>query len=167
MRVLLVLTLLAPLPAAAQETPILSDLAARTAAAGKPWMHKQPMAGELAYDYARAGKREVLKPAADGYERERIVTFDADRAPFDLLFVAKRTRKEKGVLYLVDSMTLRLDLDGKLLAAVRASGKDAEIIRSSVPVDDFYVRQVYEREMAFHQKGIVGKLNAAPAETLE
>lgn len=167
MRPFLILALLAPLAASAQDAPVLADLAARTAKSGKPWVHKQPQAGELAYDYARAGKRQVLKAAADGYERERIVTFDADRAPYDLLFIAKRTKKDKGVLYLVDSVTLRVDLDGKLLSAVRASGKNDEIIRSSVPVDDFYVRQVYAREMAFHQKGVVGNLNAPPAETLE
>lgn len=166
MRLLLPLLVLAPL-AAAQESPLLSDLAARVMKTGKPWVHKQPQAGQLAYDYARAGKRAVLKPGADGYERECIVTFDADQAPFDLILVSKRTKKDKGVLYLVDSMTLRLDLDGKLLAAVRASGKNDEIVRSSVPVTDFYVRQVYDREMAFHQKGVMRDPNAAPPATLE
>jgi hypothetical protein len=43
---------------------------------------------------------------------------------------------------------------------VRANGKGDEIIRSSVPVDDFYVRQVYDREMAFYQKGVVRDPNA-------
>lgn len=166
MRALLALTLLAPL-ALAQDEPALAGVAARTAKAGKPWVHKQPMAAELAYDYARAGRRLVLKPAADGYERERIVTFDADKSPFDLIFVAKRVKKDKGVLYLVDSMTLRVDLDGNLVAAVRASGRDAEVVRSSVPVSDFYVRQVFEREMAYLLKGVVRDPNSHPAATVE
>lgn len=152
MPLLLALGLLA-LPAPAQEAPALAELAARVAKSGKKWMHKQPLAGELAYDYARAGKRLVYKPGPDGIERECIVTFDADRHPYDLLLVSKRTRKEKGARYLIDSMTLRVGLDGKLIAAVRASGKDDEIARSTAAVDDFYVRQVYERELAFFQKG--------------
>ena len=145
----------------------MHEVVYRTVRTGKNWVHKQPLAGELAYDYARTGKRLVLKPGADGYERETIVTFDADKSPFDLILVSKRTKKDKGVLYLVDSMTLRVDLDGKLLAAVRASGKNNEVIRSSVPVDDFYVRQVYDREMAFHQKGIMRDPNAPVAESVE
>lgn len=160
----LALLLLAPLALAqeeeAPEAP-LRALAARAVKTGKSWMHKQPMSGELGYDYARAGKRLPIKNAADGYEREAVVTLDADREPFDLLLVSRRTKKEKGVSYLVDQMTLRVGLDGKLVAAVRANGRDAEIIRSSVPVDDFYVRQVYEREMAFYQKGVVRDPNAA------
>jgi hypothetical protein len=159
----LALLLLAP-PALAQEDapePPLRALAARALKTGKSWVHKQPMSGELGYDYARAGKRLPIKNAADGYEREAVVTLDADRDPYDLILVSRRTKKEKGVFYLVDQMTLRVDLDGKLVAAVRANGRDAEIIRSSVPVDDFYVRQVYEREMAFYQKGIVRDPNAA------
>jgi hypothetical protein len=159
----LALLLLAPLASAQEETsePPLRALATRALKTGKSWMHKQPMSGELGYDYARAGKRLPIKAAADGYEREAVVTLDADRDPFDLLLVSRRTKKEKGVSYLVDQMTLRVDLDGKLVAAVRANGRDAEIIRSSVPVDDFYVRQVYEREMAFYQKGVVRDPNAA------
>lgn len=139
----------------------MADLAARAVRTGKTWQHTQPQAGELAYDYARAGKRTVHKPAADGYERECIVTFDADRAPYDLLLVSRRTKKDKGSLYLVDQMTLRVDLDGRLIAAVRASGKNAEIVRASVPVDDFYVKQVYDRELAYFLKGVVRDPNAA------
>lgn len=159
----LALLLLAP-PALAQEDapePPLRALASRALKTGRSWLHKQPMSGELGYDYARAGRRLPIKNAADGYEREAVVTLDADRAPYDLLLVSRRTKKEKGVFYLVDQMTLRVDLDGKLLAAVRASGRDSEISRSSVPVDDFYVRQVFEREMAFYEKGIVRDPNAA------
>lgn len=159
----LALLLLAP-PALAQEDapePPLRALATRALKTGRRWVHKQPMSGELGYDYARAGRRLPIKNAADGYEREAVVTLDADRAPYDLLLVSRRTKKEKGVFYLVDQMTLRVDLDGKLLSAVRASGRDAEIVRSSVPVDDFYVRQVYEREMAFYQKGVVRDPDAA------
>jgi hypothetical protein len=163
-RFLLAALLAAPVLVRAQEDapePPLASLAARTVKSGKPWMHKQPMSGELAYDYARAGRRVVLKPSADGYERECIVTLDADREPFDLLLVSRRTKKDKGVVYLVDQMTLRVGLDGSLVAAVRASGKGDEVIRSSVPVEDFYVKQVYEREMAFYQKGVVRDPNAS------
>lgn len=142
-----------PLSARAEEAPDLSAVAARAAKTGKAWVHKQPMAGELAYDYARAGRRVVLKPGPDGYERECIVTFDADKDPYDLLLVSKRTKKDKGSLYLIDSMTLRVALDGKLIAAVRASGKDDDIVRSTMTIDDFYVQQVYRRELAFFQKG--------------
>lgn len=159
----LALLLLAP-PALAQEDapePPLRALATRALKTGKAWVHKQPMSGELGYDYARAGRRLPIKNAADAYEREAVVTLDADRAPYDLLLVSRRTKKEKGVSYLVDQMTLRVDLDGRLISAVRASGRDAEILRSSVPVDDFYVLQVYEREMAFYQKGVVRDPNAA------
>lgn len=164
MRILLALALLAPMARADEAAPPFADLAARTAKTGKKWAHTQPQAGELAYDYARVGRRVALKPAADGYERDCIVTFDADRAPYDLLLVSRRTKKEKGVTYLVDQMTLRVDLEGRLLAAVRASGKDAEVIRSSVSVDDFYVKQVHERELAYYLRGVVRALNA-PAHT--
>ncbi len=160
MRLLLALALLAPLARAEEGAPPLADLAARTALTGKKWIHTQPQAGELAYDYARTGKRVVLKPAADGYERECIVTFDADRAPYDLILVARRTKKDKGALYLVDQMTLRVDLEGKLLAAVRASGKDADIVRSAASIEDFYVKQVHERELAYYLKGVVRDRNA-------
>jgi hypothetical protein len=155
--VLLALALLAPSARAQEDAPEppLAALASRAAKTGKPWMHKQPMSGELGYDYARAGKRLSIKPAADGYEREAVVTLDADRDPYDLILVSRRTKKEKGVVYLVDQMTLRVAIDGTLVAAVRASGRGDEVIRSSVPIDDFYVRQVYEREMAYFQKGVV------------
>lgn len=162
MRLLLALALLAPLALQAQETAPLSEVAARTARIGKAWLHKQPLAGELAYDYARAGKRLILKPGPDGFERECIVTFDADRQPYDLLLVSKRTKKDKGALYLIDSMTLRVDLDGKLIAAVRASGKNDAIMRSTMSVEDFYVRQVHAREVAFFQKDAAKNSAAVP-----
>lgn len=159
---LLALLLLIPWARAQEDAtePPLSALASRAAKTGKNWLHKQPMSGELDYDYARAGKRLLLKPAADGYEREAIVTFDADSRPYDLLLVSRRTKKEKGVLYLVDQMTLRVDLDGKLVAAVRASGRGDDIARSKMDIDDYYVKQVYDREMAYFQKGVVRDPNA-------
>lgn len=162
-RALLALALLAPLAHGQEDLPefSLAALAAHAHKTGKKWMDKQPMSGELGYDYARAGRRLPIKPAADGYEREAIVTLDADRRPYDLLLVSRRTRKEKGVLYLIDQMTLRVDLDGKLLAAVRASGRGDDIARTTMPVEDFYVKQVYERELAFFQKGIVRDPDAA------
>lgn len=150
--------LLLPALLSAQEDvprPPLAALAERALEAGRPWLHTQPLSGELGYDYARAGKLLALKPAGDGYEREAVVTLDADGLPFDLLLVSRRTRKDRSALSIVEQMTLRVGLDGKLLAAVRASGRKDEVIRLSVPVDDFYVRQVYEREMAFHRRGAV------------
>lgn len=154
--------LLAPLAHGQEDAPEapLAALATHAHKTGKKWMDKQPMSGELGYDYARAGRRVPIKPAADGYEREAIVTFDADSRPYDLLLVSRRTKKEKGVLYLVDQMTLRVDLDGKLLAAVRASGRGDDIVRTPMSIDDFYVKQVYDREMAFFQKGVVRDPNA-------
>lgn len=156
-RALLATLLLATLAHGQEDAPEppLAALAAHAHKTGKKWMDKQPMSGELGYDYARAGRRLPIKPAPDGYEREAVVTLDADGRPYDLQLVSRRTRKEKGVLYLIDQMTLRVDLDGKLVAAVRASGRGDEVARSPMPVDDFYVKQVYEREMAFFQKGVV------------
>ncbi|MDX6771068.1 MAG: hypothetical protein SF051_16170 [Elusimicrobiota bacterium] len=164
MRFFAALALLATFARADDGAPALAELAARAAKEGKKWVHRQPQAGELAYDYARAGRRMPPKTTADGYERECIVTFDADRAPYDLLLISRRTKKEKGVVYLIDEMTLRVDLDGKLVAAVRASGKGSDVVRSSVAIDDFYARQVHERELAYYLKGVVRDPNA-PAQT--
>ena len=163
MSALLASLLAAAALAAPQPAPLtLEEVAMRVKAEGKPWSHTQPQAGELGYDYARQGRRLAYKPATDGLERECIVTFDADREPFDLIFVSSHIKKEKGVRYLVDAMTLRVSLDGKLLAAVRASGKGTEIIRAKADPDNFYTRQVFDRELYFHQNGAVKPPEAPP-----